>query len=318
MKKIDYLPKVIGQESAKRKLNFLLAGMERTGILPHLFLSAEAGGGKSFMAKQIAKATADIQQKRTGERRKFAHINAGQVSSLADFGAFMFETVGDETCTVLIDEAHGLSPKVTARLLSMLEPSNSNRGFFAIGAGEAEQRMEVDFSRATFIFATTERDKVFPALMDRLKQVELSPLSNPELAMIILSQCDKGAKVTNEALVELVARLRMNGRSAIKMGEDVNSYLGAYGVDKFDVDDAHELFNVMGINPLGVSDEEIRVLKYLRAHNGVRLQDIANHMAQSPQVIKEMERYLLRRGLMTIDGQRYLSVDGRKYLDELV
>jgi Holliday junction resolvasome RuvABC ATP-dependent DNA helicase subunit len=315
MKFKNYLPSVIGQESAKKKLNFLLAGMERTGYLPHLFLSAEAGGGKSFISKEIARATANIQQSRTGNRRIFTHVNAGQVTSMADFGAFMFETVGDKESTVLIDEAHGLSEKVTARLLSMLEPSNENKGFFAIGAGESEQRMEVDFSKVTFIFATTERDKMFPALLDRLKEIQLAPLSEEELAMIILSQCNSEVEITTDALVQLVGRLRLNGRSAIKMGEDVNSYVGAYGVDKFGKEDAEELFEVLGIHPLGVSDEEIRVLKYLRAHSGVRLQDVANHMNQSPQVVKEMEKYLTRRGLMAVDGKRFITMAGREYLE---
>lgn len=317
MKFNNYLPNVIGQQSAVKKLNFLLAGMERTRILPHLFLSAEAGGGKSFISKEIARATSNIQKKHTGKGRLFAHLNAGQVTSMKDFEAFMFETVGENEVTVLIDEAHGLSEKVTARLLSMLEPSNQNKGFFAVGAGESERRMEVDFSKVTFIFATTERDKMFPALLDRLKEIQLAPLSEEELAMIILSQCNSEVEITTDALVQLVSRLRLNGRSAIKMGEDVNSYIGAYGVDTFDKEDAEELFEVLGIHPLGVSDEEIRVLKYLRAHNGVRLQDVANYMNQSPQVVKEMEKYLTRRGLMVVDGKRFITTVGREYLDNL-
>lgn len=314
----DYLPNVIGQELVKKKLNFLLAGMEKTGLIPHLFLSAEAGGGKTFLSKQIAIATSSVQKRLTGRSRVFANVNAGQVSSVTDFGAFMFETVGEQPATILIDEAHQLTPKVTARLLSMLEPSNSHKGFFAMGAGDNEQRLEIDFKNTTFIFATTERNEVFPPLMDRLKEINLSPLSETELGMIILSQCDPSANISTMALVKLVERLRMNGRSAIKMGEDVNAYLAAYGQDSFEESDADELFDVLGIHPLGVTDEEVRVLKYLRAHRaGARLQDVANHFNQSPQTIKDMEKYLLRRGLMAIDGKRLITLSGVEYLDSL-
>ena len=317
MKKFtDRLPNVIGQAQVKRKLNFLLAGMENTGLMPHMFLSAEAGGGKSFISKQIAIATSDIQELRTGERRKFAHINAGQFTSIKDFGAFMFETVQDTPITVLIDEAHGLSDKVTNRLLSMLEPSNTNKGFFAMGSGDTEERMDVDFTMATFIFATTEKDKMFKPLMDRLTEVALEPLSNVELGMIILSQCDPEANVTTEAVVELVSRLRMNGRSAIKMGENVNTFLSAYGAEEFTIDDSKELFEVMNILPLGLTSEEVRVLEFLRAHpQGSRLLDVANHVAQAALVVRDMEQYLLRRGLMAVDGKRFITPEGKDYLD---
>lgn len=318
MKFEDRLPKVIGQKKVKRKLNFLLTSMEKTGLMPHLFLSAEAGGGKSFLAKQIAIATSDVQEHRTGGRRKFAHINAGQFSSMKDFGAFMFETVLDTPITVLIDEAHGLSDKVTNRLLSMLEPSNSNKGFFAMGAGEGEERMDVDFTMATFIFATTEKDKMFKPLMDRLTEVALEPLETTELGMIILSQCDKEANISTEAVVELVSRLRLNGRSAIKMGENVNTFLAAYGTNEFTKDDTKELFELMNILPMGLTSEEVRVLKYLRAHpQGSRLLDAANHISQAPNVVKDMEQYLLRRGLMKVDGKRFITIEGRDYLDNL-
>jgi Holliday junction resolvasome RuvABC ATP-dependent DNA helicase subunit len=319
MKKFtDKLPNVIGQNKIKRKLNFLLAGMEHTGIMPHMFLSAEAGGGKSFIAKQIAIATSNVQEKRTGERRKFAHINAGQFTSIKDFGAFMFETVNETPITVLIDEAHGLSPKVTNRLLSMLEPSNTNKGFFAIGGGDTEERMEVDFSLATFIFATTEKDKMFKPLMDRLTEIALEPLDNVELGMIILSQCDPSANVTTEAVVDLVSRLRMNGRSAIKMGENVNAFLAAYDVEEFDRNSAKELFEVLNILPMGLTSEEVRVLEFLRAHpQGARLLDVANHVSQGTLVVRDMEQYLLRRGLMAVDGKRFITKEGKEYLDEL-
>lgn len=315
----DRLHNVIGQESAKKAVNFLLAGMRQTSILPHMFLSAEMGGGKSFFSKQVAIAASDIHEEIHGERRKFANINAGQIASLEDFTAFMFDEVEDQPITVLIDEAHAIAPKITTRLLTMLEPSNDSKGFFAVGAGELEQKIEIDFRKATFILATTERNKIFQPLMDRLKQVNLNPLSNEELGSILLTQVNPKASVATDALVELVLRLRMNGRSAIKMGEHVNSYFAACNTLDFTLTDAENLFEILSIHPMGLSCEEVRVLKFLRANStGAQLQGIANHFSQAPAVIREMERYLLRRGLMKIDGKRFISTLGRQYLDTYV
>ena len=314
----DRLENVIGQTNAKRKLNFLLAGMSNTGMMPHMFMSGEAGGGKSFLAKQVAIATANIQQERMGERRKFVQVNGTQFQRTKDFEDFVLETLDENLLTVLVDECHAIGKSVETKMLSMLEPSNSNKGFFAVGAGETERRVEIDFQKVTFIFATTDKEKMAAPLMRRLEEINLEPLRPSELAMVILTQCNKDAEITDKALVELVSRLRMNGGSAIKMGEHVNAYLSAFGADKFDVSDAKELFKIMRILPMGITDEELRVMNFLRAHpQGVRLQDIANQLNQSAQTIKSIEAYLLRRGLMVVDGKRFISNAGKDYLNEI-
>ena len=44
---------------------------------------------------------------------------------------------------------------------------------------------EFNFREQTFIFATTETDKIFPPLKDRLTVVDFEPYSSSELAEII-------------------------------------------------------------------------------------------------------------------------------------
>lgn len=316
----DRLLNVVGQAPVKLKANFLLAGQERTGLFPHLFLSGEKGGGKTFLAKQIAKATADIQQGREPKsaRRKFLKVNAGAIKKLDDFSALMLSSVSEGPCVVFIDEAHGLSSTVTDRLLTLLEPSNENTGSFSTGAGDEERAVNINFKDVTFMFATTEKDKMFDPLLDRLEEISVEPMSDAELLAVMRTQCDNQIELDHFAEREVVGRMRGNARSAIKMGATLNSFAATVGRCELDKDDIVAMAKIMGIQPKGLTTEEVRLLKYLRSQNkAVQLQDEANYMGQSPRTVMDIERYPRNKGLMLVDGKRGITPLGRDYLDEL-
>lgn len=313
------LENVVGQERAKLKLNFFLEGQAANGIMPHLFLYAEKGGGKTFVAKEVAKATADIQQEREGKRRDFIPLTAGQLKKVSDLEALMFDVANEGPCVIFVDECHGLTNQdVVDRLLVLLEPNAQNTGTFAIGAGDSEQRMTINFKDVTFIFATTEKDKVFGPLLDRLEKVELAPLSDEELVEVMFTKCYDNVQISNDAIKEIVRHLRGNGRSAMKMGENVNKFFSLSGVDSMELEHVKELFEIMEVYPYGLAGQEVRLLQYLRANrSGVQLQDIANYFNESPAAAKKLEEHLRRKHLMLIDGKRKITLEGIHYLDEI-
>ena len=65
-----------------------------------------------------------------------------------------------------------------------------------------EQTFTFDFKKQTFIFATTESDKLFPPLKDRLSTVDFEQYSEDELGKIIQLNCE-GVSFSNEALQRL-------------------------------------------------------------------------------------------------------------------
>ena len=71
----DKFNNIIGQKSAKKKLEFFIDGYDASGIIPHLMFVAPKGSGKTLMAKQLGRnLVARHDEERLG-RPKFLEIN---------------------------------------------------------------------------------------------------------------------------------------------------------------------------------------------------------------------------------------------------
>lgn len=86
-----------------------------------------------------------------------------------------------QDCTVLLDECSELPKDVTMMLLTVLNPNAENRTTFSY----EDYTVDFDFSRQSFMFATTEAQSVFHALMDRCERVDLEEYTYNELAEIV-------------------------------------------------------------------------------------------------------------------------------------
>ena len=53
--KSDSFPDIIGQEKAKRKLEFYRDGYKATSVIPNLMFIAPKGCGKTLIAKELGK-----------------------------------------------------------------------------------------------------------------------------------------------------------------------------------------------------------------------------------------------------------------------
>ena len=76
--------------------------------------------------------------------------------------------ISDNEVTILFDEAHALPKDLTMAFLTIFNTEKSSRKLFEWNG----MTFEFNFKQQTFIFATTESDKIFPPLKDRLTTVD--------------------------------------------------------------------------------------------------------------------------------------------------
>ena len=94
---------------------------------------------------------------------------------------------------------------VMTALLTITNPNKDGRTTFSY----EDYTVDFDFSRQTFMFATTEGQSIFPPLMDRMERVDLQEYSEDELGKIVRVGMDD-YKLTDEAVAEIATTLRGN------------------------------------------------------------------------------------------------------------
>ena len=164
----DLFAGIIGQKKAKRRLKFYLKGYDASGVCPHLMFIAPKGCGKTLIAKAMAKVLWSDED--ANKSKPFLEINCSTIKNVKQlFNQIFIPHVAHKECTILFDEASELPKDVTMALLTILNPNPENRTSFSYD----DYTIDFDFSRHTFLFATTEAHQIFHALMDRCDRVDL-------------------------------------------------------------------------------------------------------------------------------------------------
>ena len=174
-----------------------------------------------------------------------------------------------------------------------------------------------DFTRQTFIFATTESDRIFPPLKDRFTMVDFEPYSPSELGEILKSRA-KEIKFSDQAMIRLQDVIRNNARSAVMRAKEIQLYCESRNKTTFTEEDFEELCDHLGILAKGISSTEKQILEILSELGQCSLTMLAARTGLSPSAVrKHHETYLLRRGLMQIDGKRKLTQNGKELIHEI-
>lgn len=301
---------VIGQTRAKRELGFYLRNHLKSGNpVPNFLFAGSKGDGKSFLARKFARNLPDLQNP-DKKHKKFYGFNGGAILNPTILLEDILSKVQDEYCTIFIDEAHGLPSKVQTVLLTILEPTKANRTRYTFN----DVDYEFDFRKITFIFATTEDDKIFHALMDRLTKVTLEPYTEKELAEIMETVIENEVSFEDNLLADLSHYVRRNARAATAVAKNVLSF----GSPVFTSEHFEILKSQLNMFPHGITFNEIRMLKILESDGECALGHLASRLAQtSKSVQKEVEPYAIAMGLMEIDGKRRLTGNGRLFLKAL-
>ena len=306
----ELFPQIVGQERAKRRLKFYIDGYRGTHIIPHIMFIAPKGCGKTMMAKAMAK---NLTRKDDPTKPKaFLEINCSTIKSVKQlFNQIIIPHVNSKECTILFDEASELPKDVTMALLTILNPNASNRTSFSV----EDYVVDFDFSDQSFIFATTEAQHIFHALMDRCERVDLEEYTYDELAEIVCRILPE-VSFDKAALNKVSSVLRGNARAAQKMATNIQSYLSTSGRNYFVDGDWQSLEHQLGILPLGLSPIELQVLNFLDARQHCSLTYLAAKTGLTKACLqRDFEMYLQKHNLMEITTEgRGITAKGKKYL----
>lgn len=307
-------PDVIGQEGAKSQIAFHLEGYQATGVLPHLLLAAEKGGGKTLLARCLG---SQLKSKSTNQPRRFLELNCSSIENNTHFfDSFVLPYMqGGQELTVFFDECSELPMATQMALLSICETKKEPvTKYFWNGTD-----ILFDFRNISFIFATTEAQKVFHALKNRLEKVEFDKYSKDELGKIVSLAFTKKVKLENGVLDEVAVCARANPRTATLLGKKINGFLLARNKKDFCIRDWREIQHRLRIYPLGLSTTEVQLLRALTTYKQTPLKQLAAKLGMTPEMVqRDVELNLVREDLVNIEARgRVLSGKGLTYINQL-
>ena len=299
---------LFGQANVKKRLKFYLEAFEATSLCPFLAFIGAKGLGKTEFARQFAKELKNTD----GSKRPFLELNCSTIKNVEQFFEQIFiPIIMDNELTVLFDEAHELPKDLTNAFLTVFNTEK-------VTTKELHWRDAVypfDFKKQTFMFATTESDKIFPPLKDRLTSIDFEDYSNEDLGKIFKAQCEE-IDFSDAALLELAKTSRGNARSCVMRGREVALYCARKGDNIFRAEDLEPFFDQLGILPFGLSATEMHLLKILRRDGQCSLQMLSAKTGLSRSAIqRDHELYLMRKNLIVIDGKRNITNDGVKLVE---
>ena len=300
---------LIGQVSLKKKLNFYLNASRNSGQLPFLCFVGAKGLGKTEFAKEFSR-----ELKKIKNREHWCEVNCSTFKNNASFFEdFYPNVIHDRNVVVFFDEAHNLPKDLEQSFLTIFNSDQASNKEFQW----ENNAYSFDFTRQTFIFATTESDQIFPPLQDRLTLVDFEPYSPSELGEILKGRA-KDIKVTDQAVDKLQDIVRDNARSAVMRAKEIQLYCESENKNTFGLEDYNELCDQLGILSKGISSTEKQILEILQDLGQCTLTMLAARTGLSTNSLrKHHEVYLLRKGLMQIDGKRKLTKQGRDLIYEI-
>lgn len=311
---MSYFPSIVGQDKAKMRLGFYLEKHPQSHFVPNIVFIAPKGCGKTLIAKAFAKNL--LSQEKENAPKDYVEINCAQIKNVKHFfHSIISPYVLDKEVTVLFDEASELPADVQMALLSIINPNQEKSNAFTF----EDFTFNFDFLKQTFLFATTEAQDLNHALLDRLVRVDLEPYSFSHLASILASKL-QGITFEDGVLEQIASVLRGNGRQAQLMANDILSFLDASKSKNFTIANWESLKRSLSINPFGLNDIEIQILKILAERGSCSLTHLSAVTGLTRECLqKDFEMYIQKLGLMeirTVKG-RTLSLKGQAYVRSL-
>ena len=298
------IKELIGQKQLKKRLQFYTDSKKATGVIPFLMFNGAKGLGKTEFAKQFA----------TTLGKKMIEINCSTIRNGEQFFEQIFiPAIMDKDITILFDEAHALPNDLVMAFLTIFNVEGAKTKRFDFG----DNSFVFEFERQTFMFATTELDKLFPPFRDRLTVLDFEPYSTEELGRIMSKKID-WVTFKDDVMTNIASTLRGNARSAIKRALEVRAYCEVYNQSTFGKEDWSKLCKLIGILPHGITNIELQVMQILRERGACTLQMISAVTGMSRTAIqRDAEIYLLKEGFVKIDGKRTITDKGVKVLEKI-
>jgi len=301
---------LIGQPEIKRQLEFYSNAYKKTSVVPFLLLNGAKGLGKTEFLKQFSKTLIN----EDGKPRPMLELNSSTINNNQMFFEQIFmPIVQNNEVTLFFDECHALPKDLVMAFLSILNTERTPFKEF----NWREFTFQFDFTKISMIFATTELDKLFPPLKDRLTILDFKPYKEDELSDIILGRL-RDVEFEDGVLHSVASTTRGNARSAVKRAKEIETFCETNNSTLFGHAEWQSLRQILGIKPLGLSNTEIQVLEIMAQRGPSTLQTIAAVTGMSRTAIqRDAELYLLQRALMKINGTREITKAGMLVLEEI-
>jgi Holliday junction resolvasome RuvABC ATP-dependent DNA helicase subunit len=215
--------------------------------------------------------------------------------------------------TILFDECHALPNDLQNAFLTVFNVEKGTKKNFEWDGSS----MEFNFIKQTYLFATTEPDKIFTPLKDRFEEVDFRPYTSPELGDILQMRAD-WVQFDNGVMDLIVETLRGNARSAVKRAKQITLFCNTKNISKFDLAAWKELCDTLGISANGLTNSEIQILRVLKERGPSTLAMLSAVTGMSRTAVqRDIEMHLLRKGYMKINGNREITGAGCKALSQI-
>jgi len=266
--------------------------------------NGQRGIGKTEFARAVGAAC----------KKTFYEINSSSIKNEKQFFEQLMPQIQDTECCLFFDEAHELPRKLVVAFLSVFNTEKKSVVYYTYQ--DVEYRF--DFTKMSFIFATTEMDRLFAPFKDRLTVVDFVPYTNEEVKRIIQKRLPD-VKFEGGVLNEIATTIRGNARSAVKRAKEIEMYCEANNSPSFTMPDWVNLCEKANINKRGLSNTEIQILTALKDRGPLTLTMLSAITGLSVQALrKDAELHLLKMNLLRIDGKREITSHGLRLLETIV
>jgi len=267
----------IGQSKVKELIQMKIqAAMSRYQQLDHCLLIGESGSGKTSLANLIADE----------HQLAFLPLMVTPGLKIPKFNNILLNFIEEEQGgIVLLDEVHNFSKKDQHYLLSILE-----NNYIALDNGK-----KIYFEHPiTIVAATTEPQDLIKPLVGRFgAPYRLGEYSEKEMAQIVERMAYKvGLEPTRETCLRIGKASAGSPRQAkalIKVARDLQSM------------DLQPILRATEITEDGLTVDHIAYLESLKNLGmSAGLDSIANHSGRSKEIIKDLEKLLVKREYVQI------------------
>jgi len=293
-----------GQQRTKTKLTFHLDAFKKGIPLPHYLFTAGKGAGKSMFAKELAREI-----KRHNNEFEAHLINCATIKNVNSFYEQIYDTkIRGKRSILLMDESHNLPDVIQQLLLTTIEVDDKIERVIPTDSGD----MQINTLDHIFMFMSSEPDRIFPPLRDRMEVVSLCAYKPVELGEILINHC-KGITFAPETVSHICDSLRGNPRDAIKAANGVIKYCKINNQSSISINDWQKYCVLNDVKPFGLNSGEIQVLKVLVNNGACSLNDLrgATNISRTA-IMNDLEPYLLSKHFIKIDGKRHATPKGKE------
>lgn len=306
---------LIGHENTKRLISIAIeSARARNKSLPHMLFSGLAGCGKTTMAMEIAKAceTDFIPVSPSDMTDEKSALNMLDKLNHDGYNKYGDRIDKVRPSVVFFDEVHKLPRKGQETLGIAMEK-------FLLETGEANKFFWIPYF--TIIGATTDDGELTKPFREKFKlRFLFDSYSFDEIFAIIRLHAERKKLVlTNKAVREIAQRSRGVPRMAVSHLDRIRDYAISRDVRFIMSGLVRENFSLAGIDSLGLTKVEVRILKTLYENKDpVGLDNLAIITNESQKNLKNtVEPFLIQKGLMVRSSKgRVITANGRRHLED--